>query len=343
MCIRCTKYPLVWTSEDLEKRKVLFSYGFDIENFNDFENYKKVNRSINKRPMLELYYPYLQREFDKNGYIFDKFVSVPCGQCTECLNQKAKDWTMRILYETKSHEFNYFITLTYDDDHIPYDGSLIKSEISDFNKKLKVYLERKGWPSDFRFYGVGEYGGETFRPHYHIMYFGLDLKDLAFETTDENGNMHFSSEFLKNTWSKGLIDIEEVDFGNAAYIARYSEKKQLLTKAEKQKFREAGFEPEFSVMSRRPGIGSELCSIVSDNVKNGVFHINIKGRNYSIPMYVKRKLELDDSDYLEYNNDIEDILIQQRLSLSLITNSNAIDIRKYIDDNKFALKKVRGN
>ena len=46
---------------------------------------------------------------------------IPCGQCTGCKLRKRKDWATRMELEAYSHdkESIWFITLTYDDDHVP--------------------------------------------------------------------------------------------------------------------------------------------------------------------------------------------------------------------------------
>jgi len=92
---------------------------------------------------------------------------VGCGQCIHCRANRRREWVLRILLELEKHEFNTFLTLTYDDVHLPGDQSLQPKHLTDFFKRLRKKVE---YP--IRYYAVGEYGEETERPHYHIALFG---------------------------------------------------------------------------------------------------------------------------------------------------------------------------
>ena len=219
MCVNLNMYPLVKLTNG--KKKVLFNPGIVIEN-KDFISLNtqelECRLAIKGNSRIES----LNREFKKNGVeSFEKFVNVPCGHCEQCLKSKARGWAFRILKEAEKYDNNYFITFTYSDENLKYAplaytrnapiASLVKNEISDFNKKLKTYLKRKGLNSDFRFFGVGEYGSNTFRPHYHVIYFNLDLpNDLEFYKY-ENGQLYFRSKFLEDTWAKGNVVIGSLD------------------------------------------------------------------------------------------------------------------------------------
>ena len=63
-------------------------------------------------------------------------------------------WTHRILLESTSSLNNAWVTLTYDDDHLPNNGNLSVSDFTLFLKRLRQqHKDRK-----IRFYGIGEYG-----------------------------------------------------------------------------------------------------------------------------------------------------------------------------------------
>lgn len=180
-------YPLVEDIKD-NKRKVLGSAGFKVDSRAMYDEYIKNNRIS---PLIDL---------DK-GFRFIKYVQLPCGCCDECLNDRARQWAYRILVEAAQYKNNWFITLTYDDEHLPNDMNLIKTEISDFNKKLKTYMKRKGLDSEFRFYAVGEYGSRSARPHYHEILFNCEIPDLEFYKRSENGDLYYNSEFLNSVWN----------------------------------------------------------------------------------------------------------------------------------------------
>ena len=53
-------------------------------------------------------------------------MEVACGQCLGCRLDRSRMWAMRIAHEASLHELdggNCFITLTYDDDEMPANGS----------------------------------------------------------------------------------------------------------------------------------------------------------------------------------------------------------------------------
>lgn len=232
---------------------------------------------------------------DLRDKTFLKYVPIPCGKCPQCMNNRAKEIMFRIMQETKEHKSNYFLTFTYDDEHLPPNYSLIKDEISKFNKKLKIYLSRSNKKSDFRFYGVGEYGGSTARPHYHVIYFGLELNDLEFYKVTDEGNILYTSKFIESVWSKGFVTIGEVTPNSAAYVARYTEKKKLLTKEEKQEFLDLGFVPEFSVQSMRPGIGYNFYKKSVVSFLNKCYTFSEKDTNFLLPKYYRDKIKNDSS------------------------------------------------
>ena len=92
---------------------------------------------------------------------------VPCGKCPACLANQRSEWIFRLQQEYLVSSFSIFVTLTYDDEHVPLDFSVNKRDVQLFHKRL-----RKHFPSaDLRYYLVSEYGDHTFRPHYHGLYF----------------------------------------------------------------------------------------------------------------------------------------------------------------------------
>jgi hypothetical protein len=105
-------------------------------------------------------------------------VVVPCGQCLGCRLDKANDWAIRCVHEAKLHLHNCFITLTYNDDCLPADGSLHREHLQLFFKRLRRYLDYHD-NSKIRFLCCGEYGDLNRRPHYHILCFSVVFKHYA--------------------------------------------------------------------------------------------------------------------------------------------------------------------
>lgn len=177
-------------------------------------------------------------------------VTVPCGQCIGCRLDRSRQWAIRCVHESTLHEDNCFITLTYDDDHLPEGNTLVKKDYVDFMKRL-----RKRYQDDhkIRFFHCGEYGDNFERPHHHACLFGHDFEDKRLLRV-KGGVKLYTSEILRELWPYGYNTIGEVNFDSAAYVARYVTKKITGEDAEKHY---NGREPEYITMSRRPGIGND--------------------------------------------------------------------------------------
>lgn len=155
---------------------------------------------------------------------------------------------MRIMHEASLYQDNVFLTLTYRDEDLPADDSLCLEHHQLFLKRLRKAHEGRR----IRFYHCGEYGDTTHRPHYHTICFNLDFADRKFLKTTEAGSRLYTSAELDRLWSHGDCYIGDVTFESAAYCGRYVMKK--LTGARKSEY--GSRVPEYSTMSRRPGVGA---------------------------------------------------------------------------------------
>lgn len=204
------------------------------------------------------------------------FTKINCGQCLSCRIQHAKIWAERCLLESQDYKSNMFITFTYDDNHLHYNELgypvLYKKDMQDFFKRLRQYLARRSLPN-VRYFCAGEYGENSFRPHYHAIIFGLDLPDLKVYKVDK-GTVYYNSEILQELWqNKGFCVIGKVCAETVAYTARYSLKKlefpskliaenNLSEKVNSLSDKEYFYSlivtervpKPFLIMSRRPGI-----------------------------------------------------------------------------------------
>lgn len=182
-------------------------------------------------------------------------LQLPCGQCIGCRLERSRQWAMRCMHEKKLHADNCFVTLTYKD--MPEDRSLSVRDLQLFMKRLRKARE----PERVRFYACGEYGPENGRPHYHAILFGVRFSDLRFYKRGVDGDLSISAE-LEALWGLGFCTVGEVTFKSCAYVARYICDKITGEAAEKHygwiddNGECRSVVPEFTVMSRRPGIGS---------------------------------------------------------------------------------------
>lgn len=137
---------------------------------------------------------------------------VPCGACVGCRASQAAQWATRARLELETTSPAFFLTMTYDDDHLP-GPSLVWEDLRNFWKRL-----RKDAP--LRYLACGEYGEETNRPHYHAILFGVRLTDLV--PWDARLSI---SPYLERKWALGRVFVAEANTATASYVAGYTAKK----------------------------------------------------------------------------------------------------------------------
>jgi len=211
--------------------------------------------------------------------LVDMPVQIPCGLCTSCRLQKSKEWAIRCMHESENHEKNCFITLTYNEEQLPENDSLRKTDFTKFMKRLRAYYA----PNKVRYFHCGEYGDLHGRPHYHALLFGLDFDDKRPWTTHENSKA-WRSRDLEKLWTKGNSEIGELNFESAAYVARYAMKKYMNPDKRYVEAYYEGLEPEYSTMSRNPGIGKGWYK----NHKQDLYNwdsVIVRGKEMKVPRY----------------------------------------------------------
>lgn len=176
----------------------------------------------------------------------DRQVSVPCGRCIGCRLERARQWAMRCMHEASCWDRNCFITLTYDDAHVPQGETLVPEHFVLFMKRL-----RKARGEGVRFFQCGEYGEQLGRPHHHALLFNCDFADRRLHSGTGDSSLYVSAE-LERLWPYGFSSIGEVTFESAGYVARYALKK--VTGPEARMWYGPKV-PEYLTMSRRPGVG----------------------------------------------------------------------------------------
>lgn len=218
--------------------------------------------------------------------LISEFVEIPCGHCTSCRLNYSKQWADRCMLELTHHDPAecWFVTLTFSPEYLnggrdPITGrwidgctqvfyepdcidqlsmsSLSKRPLQLFFKQLRINLARSPDLSDVkvRYYACGEYGGQTMRPHYHAIIYGLPLNDLIPWCKSQTGNMLFRSEFIEEAWKhRGICTVAHISWEACAYTARYCMKK---VDGADYFYDDLALDREWTVMSRRPGIGRE--------------------------------------------------------------------------------------
>lgn len=194
----------------------------------------------------------------------------PCGGCLPCRIDRRRVWSHRILLESYKHGDSVFVTLTYDEEHVP--SELVKSDYQNFLKRLRKALS----PKKIRYFVAGEYGEISGRPHFHAAIFGLDR--LTAGGDDGRGGV------VQDCWDLGFTFVGELTWESAQYIAGY------LTK----KVQNENSIREFSRMSLRPGIGAlsmrDVARVLSCDV--GLDSVSAVGDVPSVLKHGKRLLPL---------------------------------------------------
>lgn len=176
-----------------------------------------------------------------------------CGQCLPCRINRRRQWMWRQYLEGLCHAENSFVTLTYDDEHLPDKGVLVPRDLQLFLKSLRKCIS----PVRVRYFAVGEYGEDNKRPHYHLSLFGvcgdtfINGKPVA-EYGYVRGKLCVVGGWIHECWSRGFVDVREFNHLTAQYVAGYTVKK-LTDWKNGQVFAV----PEFARMSNRPGIGAD--------------------------------------------------------------------------------------
>lgn len=208
-------------------------------------------------------------------------IKIPCGRCSGCKLEHSRQWAVRCMHEKRLHDKSCFVTLTYDDAHLPPGGTLVLEHYQNFMKRLR---DRFG--PGIRFFGCGEYGEKSLRPHYHLLLLNTDFADKRPIKTGPEYNL-YASATLSQLWTMGNHALGDVNFHSAAYVARYCMKKITGDKA---KAHYNGRLPEFITMSRRPGLGTGYFEKYTDELIN---HDNciVNGHAAALPRFYDGKLE----------------------------------------------------
>ena len=255
----CTK-PLVRIPIGDGDFRVMSLKGY-IESTGKYRNFKatKERQEFNEKRILEM----LKSE---------KACLIECGHCAACKLTSRSSWANRMEMELPYHENAWFLTLTYDDDHLPYYGtwdeltgelltenySLKYNDMQSFWKRLRRYIDyhELGDSKKLMYYAAGEYGGKTHRPHYHAIVYDLPLKkDDLKEYKRKGGAVYYNCEWLEKVWGMGYVVISAATWNSMSYTAGYTTKK-IYGKEGKEFYKENGLMPEDCWMSTRPAIGA---------------------------------------------------------------------------------------
>lgn len=214
----------------------------------------------------------------------DGVVVVPCGKCNYCLQSRREDWSFRLRQELKHSLSGYFITLTYDDGHLPTcdqvsgeyfpNGTLVKSHAIGFVKRLRAHCSAER----LRFYLCGEYGTRTGRAHYHVLLFNLSSGSLA---------------AIQQAWSK--FDFRRETYDRIGHVSVFPMNDATIHYTTKYVINRVGDyggrEPPFCLMSRQPGIGAQYLATHTKWHRDDMRpYTRVNGIYARLPRYYKEKM-----------------------------------------------------
>ena len=239
--------------------------------------------------------------FADEGCIKAPFQPFPCRKCIPCLLHRQKAWVSRLVEELRNHPFNYFVTLTYDDEHVPVteDGEMcfnkqhfiklnqdmrkrfqqgkLRNPVSDVLLGSPEFIEL---PKDvkYKYYITTEYGPTTFRPHAHGVWYGLpesrDVVEVLFRTL----------------WPYGFVSVFPAAEGAAGYISKYL----VSDGVGKDSYAGGNGMPPFSLMSK--GLGASYIDRMGEwhraNPKR--MYTQFHGSKGTMDRYLKHKIYSED-------------------------------------------------
>lgn len=243
------------------------------------------------------------------------------------------DWALRLKHEAKFHNQAFFITLTYNDENVPADGSLDPKHVKNFIRRYRREFGKT------RFFSCAEYGGKLQRPHYHVIAFGPDIPDRVQHYRDypqsqfnpaframfgESGIIHYRSPRLEKCWPFGFSEFTYAAPATMDYVTKFHVEKVT---GEKAADHYGDRVPEFSRMSRMPGMGTQWLEKYWREIYPHGYVQDSSGGKFSPPKFYDRWLE---TNHPEVYADVKK------------RRTDSIGFDKYVDYKREAIATNRG-
>lgn len=214
--------------------------------------------------------------FIKTDKAVGSVYQLPCGRCPNCVARRTSQWSFRIMQESKVSYSAHFITLTYKTGELNISPNgfktLSKRDVQLFFKRLRKAQDKIKFDFPIRYYAVGEYGGKTQRPHYHIILFNA-----------------LNVEMIKKAWTLGEVHFGKVEGASIGYCLKYmekdSKKKWYGSKDDRQQ--------EFALMSKGLGksyMSQDMLRWHKNDLVNRMYCNLEDGRKIGMPRYFKEKI-----------------------------------------------------
>lgn len=244
---------------------------------------------------------------------------VPCGKCVECMKQRVNSWFVRLMEELKHCDSAMFITMTYDEHHIPYsENGLMTLNYRDFQlfmKKLRKLNDEKT-VKKIKYFCAGEYGENYHRPHYHV---------IIFNVADPND--------LHTSWDFGFIHVGKVEEKSIFYTLKYSLKRAVKNHKSDMDDDRA---PEKALMSKKLGISfltPEMITYFKDDVSRSVKMLGNK--DVPLPRYYRDKL------FTEIEKSARRILLEKEMDKKYEKKIDPMYVQRVDKMNKKVTKQIK--
>lgn len=261
-------------------------------------------------------------------------IELPCGTCPECCKDYYTQWATRGSRELMEWPHSVFITLTYDNKHLPKDKSLDKRDLQLFIKRVKKHFgSTKSNP--IRQIYCGEYGTQTNRPHYHAILFNCEFNDKKFHRRTEQNHNVYTSATLTTLWGKGFAEFGEAQPSSVAYLFKYILKKKSRKEKRKPHFIEVDgityeVAHEFIESSRNPGIGAFMRD--SQSLKKG--YLIVDGVKKKLPKYYMEALKKTSPEHYEKIKDQRFDFVQSQPKETTLRKQQKEYAQKKLTDTK---------
>lgn len=223
-----------------------------------------------------------------------RFRTYPCGKCMPCRIQRTSQWALRLMNELPYWNYEAsFITLTYDDEHLPSDFGLHVEDLQKFWKRL-----RKDVGNKIRYYACGEYGDLFGRPHYHAIVFGFGYNELNRQILKDNWRLCWSDRFDIDRFRNKEQGFAPVTPDDIRYVTGYIQKK-LSGKLADETYGDRL--PPFQCCSR--GLGLDYALEHKNDIENR--NITFRGHKVSIPRYYLKKLGIKSDNISNFAHKVE--------------------------------------
>lgn len=247
---------------------------------------------------MSCYYPVKAYRCADGGVVFDEkarhdivaSLELSCGRCIGCRIRRAQEWAVRCTHEAQCWEVNSFITLTYSDAKLPVDGGLDHRHFELFMKRTRERLTQP-----VRYFMCGEYGEETWRPHYHAIMFNVEFRPWKLQGKSSSGNLFYSNSLLTELWGLGHCTVQPVTAQTVGYCTRYVVDK-LSGEIGAAVYGER--KPPYCAASSKPGIGKLWYDCFGRDKAKQDF-IVFDGREVRMPRYYDKLAERAKFEFLD--------------------------------------------